>query len=247
MFLVESVPMLLVAPVVYLVLTDRPARANWLSPQEKEWLAATLEAERAPVEAKRAGGAIWPALASGRLWLLAAVYLAIGTSGIGAMLFLPLVIRSMGFSYLNTGFLAAAPPLFAALMLPLWGVWTDRSRNPQAIVAAACCAIALGLAGAGALMPSAWAIAPLSLAMAGFFGFLPAFWMLPSAFLSGAGAATGIALITMVGNVGHFTGPALFGWTLDLSGSYQAALGCLAAIAAATAAILAASAARSMR
>jgi ACS family tartrate transporter-like MFS transporter len=62
---------------------------------------------------------------------------------------------------------------------------------------------------------------------------LSAFWTLPTAFLTGIGAATGIALINAVGNLGQFVGPYLLGRLADLSHSHTSGLVCLAAIAAA--------------
>jgi hypothetical protein len=40
---------------------------------------------------------------------------------------------------------------------------------------------------------------------------LPTFWALPTAFLSGAAAAGGIALISSVANIGGFLGPTMLG------------------------------------
>jgi len=178
------------------------------------------------------------------VWALAAVYLGIGTSGIGAVFFLPLMIRAMGFSILRTGFVAAVPGLAAALALPLWGIWTDRSHSRERVVAAACCAITIGLLGTAALLPSHWALAPMSLAMMGFYGCLAAFWTLPSAFLTGASAAAGIGFINVIGNLGNFTGPALLGSISDLNRSYAVGLTCLAAIAAGAAVLVIAPAVR---
>ncbi|MDR3538945.1 MAG: MFS transporter, partial [Acetobacteraceae bacterium] len=46
----------------------------------------------------------------------------------------------------------------------------------------------------------------------------PTFWPLPTAMLSGAAAAGGIALINAVGNLGGFLGPYMFGLIKDASG-----------------------------
>jgi hypothetical protein len=53
---------------------------------------------------------------------------------------------------------------------------------------------------------------------------LPTFWALPSAFLSGAAAAGGIALINSLGNVSGFAAPYLTGWLADLTGTQRAGL-----------------------
>lgn len=240
LFLLEALPTLVLAAIVFAVLPDRPANARWLSDLERTSLMTRLAAERACIETGDAGhhGPLSRVIFQPRVLRLALVYLSIGTSGIGAVFFLPLMIRSMGYSVLNTGLVAALPGIAAAIALPFWGWWTDRARNPSAVVATACGAIALGLAGSALLMPSPFALLPLSLAMIGFYGCLAAFWALPSAFLVGAAAAVGIGFINLAGNIGNFTGPWLLGWISDRTHSYGAGLIGLAALAALAAGIL---------
>jgi nitrate/nitrite transporter NarK len=71
----------------------------------------------------------------------------------------------------------------------------------------------------------------LALCVAGFgiFGSLPVFWTLPTAFLSGAAAAGGIALINSIGNLAGFAGPYAMGWIKDSTGSYAGGLLALSA------------------
>ncbi len=49
-------------------------------------------------------------------------------------------------------------------------------------------------------------------------------WAMPSIFLTGAGAAAGIALINAMGNLGGFVGPWLIGLLKDRWGSYAPGL-----------------------
>lgn len=58
----------------------------------------------------------------------------------------------------------------------------------------------------------------------GFFAILPVFWTLPTAFLSGAGAAAGIAAANSIGNLGGFFGPKVFGYLKDTTGGDSASL-----------------------
>ena len=64
----------------------------------------------------------------------------------------------------------------------------------------------------------------LSIAGFGIFGCLPVFWTFPTAFLSGAAAAGGIALINSIGNLAGFAGPFAVGRIKDLTGSYTGGL-----------------------
>jgi ACS family tartrate transporter-like MFS transporter len=49
-------------------------------------------------------------------------------------------------------------------------------------------------------------------------------WAMPSMFLSGAGAAAGIAMINSIGNLGGFVGPFAIGWLKNVTGGYAAGL-----------------------
>jgi nitrate/nitrite transporter NarK len=67
-------------------------------------------------------------------------------------------------------------------------------------------------------------MAALSVAGFGIFGCLPVFWTYPTAFLSGAAAAGGIALINSLGNLAGFAGPYAMGRLKDLTGTYTIGL-----------------------
>src|SRR6478752_8636064 len=46
LFIVEALPSIILAGVVFFYLTDRPADATWLSPDERDWLSERLALER---------------------------------------------------------------------------------------------------------------------------------------------------------------------------------------------------------
>jgi ACS family tartrate transporter-like MFS transporter len=76
----------------------------------------------------------------------------------------------------------------------------------------------------------------MSIAAAGFYGTKGPFWAMPTMFLTGAAAASGIAWINSLGNLGGFFGPWYVGVMKDVTGSYAgglyglALLGLIAAI-----------------
>ena len=72
----------------------------------------------------------------------------------------------------------------------------------------------------------------IALCVAGFgiFACLPVFWTMPTAFLSGAAAAAGIAVINSIGNLAGFAGPFAMGWIRDHTGSYTGGLLLLAGL-----------------
>ncbi len=62
----------------------------------------------------------------------------------------------------------------------------------------------------------------------GILGALCQFWSIPPAFLGGAAAAAGIALINSVGNLAGFVSPYLVGWIKDATQSTDLGLYCVA-------------------
>jgi cyanate permease len=90
---------------------------------------------------------------------------------------------------------------------------------------------AVGIAGSTLLEDPTMKMVALSIGAFGVFAVLPVFWTFPTAFLSGAAAAAGIAVINSVGNLAGFFGPFIMGWLKDLTGSFTSGLWAIAACA----------------
>jgi len=58
----------------------------------------------------------------------------------------------------------------------------------------------------------------------------PLFWSLPTAFMSGAAAAAGIAVINSIGNLAGFASPYMIGYLKDLTHSTATGMYVLAAM-----------------
>jgi ACS family tartrate transporter-like MFS transporter len=84
------------------------------------------------------------------------------------------------------------------------------------------------------------ALAALSLGITGIFCYVSIFWAVPSAMLTGAAAAAGLALINAVANIGSFAGPYALGWVKDATGSFSLGIVALG-LGPLTAAVIAAS------
>jgi nitrate/nitrite transporter NarK len=76
-----------------------------------------------------------------------------------------------------------------------------------------------------------WALVGISIAAMGFYGSKGPFWAIPSMILTGTAAASGIAWINSVGNLGGFFGPTMVGWAKDYTGSFAGGLYALAGFA----------------
>src|SRR5262249_14577425 len=106
---------------------------------------------------------------------------------------------------------SALPHLCAILAMTLFSIHSDRTGERRGHVAVAALTAGVGWS-ISALVSSPWlALVGFCLAQMGMMSMLPTFWTLPTAFLSGAAAAGGIALINSVANIGGFFGPSILG------------------------------------
>src|ERR1700719_3160998 len=237
LFIVEAVPSVLLAFAVLALMTDRPAKADWLSAHEKEWLETTLENERRAITKQHSGFTLWRGLTDPRVLVLSIIYLTAVTGTYGITFFMPLMLKSLGLSDFGTGLVTAIPYTIGTVGMVLWSISSDRTGERRLHFAAAYYLAAIGLIGAGFFNGTWWAVIAMSVAAIGIYGAKPAFWPLPSTFLHGTAAAGGIALINAIGNLGGFVGPYAVGWIKDATGSYEAGLYFLAACALASAII----------
>ncbi|BCG04186.1 MFS transporter (plasmid) [Paraburkholderia sp. PGU19] len=231
MFIVEAVPAILLAFVVYKVLRDKPEDAEWLNDEEKRWLMDTLDEERAQV-GKYAHESIGVILRTPQIWLLAYIYFCLAGISYGLAFFLPLIMKEAHLSIIQTGFATAAPFLVGAVGMVLWGRSSDRhqERRGHALVA-------LGLAVFGlvasVVVPSPMAkIIAFSVSALGLMSALPVFWTLPNLLLKSTVGAAGIAMISSLGNLSGFVQSVLMGVIRDRTGSFSPGLLLIAAVGA---------------
>jgi MFS transporter, ACS family, tartrate transporter len=235
-FIIESIPAVVLAFVVLNRMTDRPAQAGWLNADEREWLESELLAERREVES-RGTLSLWQALTDRRVMILSLIYLGMMTATYGITFFLPQIIKGFGLSNLMTGFVSAVPYTVGAFGLLAWGFSSDRRRERHSHLIAALIVAAAGLAGAGIFGVSWWALLAMAVTAVGLYGSRPCFWPMPSIFLTGTAAAAGIALINSIGALGGYIGPFVVGWIKDSTNSFENGLYFLAACALASAVI----------
>jgi ACS family tartrate transporter-like MFS transporter len=111
-----------------------------------------------------------------------------------------------------------------------WGRRSDRVLERRYHAALPLFVASAGIALAAVLDDPTLKMVAFCVAGFGIFACLPVFWTLPTAFLSGAAAAAGIAVINSIGNLAGFAGPFAMGWLRDHTGSYTAGLILLAGL-----------------
>jgi sugar phosphate permease len=234
MFVIEAIPAVVIGVVVLCLLDNGIQDAKWLNVQEKAELTRRLvvdASEKVSVPFKRL-------FALPIIWLLTAIYVLLMLGNYGINFWVPTIIKNAGVaSVLDIGLITAIPYVFGAVTMVWVARQAQRTGNQRAYGA-----LMSVLAGIGLILCAAFPqqlllmILGVAFAVGGSLSAIALFWGLPGAFLQGAAAAAGIALINSFGNLGGFAGPYLLGLLTTLFGSAQVGLmllgGCLLVCAA---------------
>jgi sugar phosphate permease len=217
LYLVEGLPAVLLGVLTWFVLPDSPARAGWLTADERDWLTARLEAERQEVEAAHGRLPLRRAFADRRVLALTGAYFGVVFGAYGLSMWLPTMVKSVGHSgNLGTGLLVMVPYLLAAVALVPLVRWANGRFDMRRFVLGS--GLLVGLVLAAAVLASdlpAAAFVALSVGTIALYAAIAAFWQLPGRFLTGTAAAAGIAFINSIGNLAGFAGPYALGWFAD--------------------------------
>jgi MFS transporter, ACS family, tartrate transporter len=233
MFFVEGLPSILVGFLVLLLLTDRPHKASWLSAAERDALATKIADEDAAQVPHTTG--LREGLRDSRVVGLSFVYFGIVFGSYVLAFFLPQVVSDLQeqfgieFSIAQIGLITAIPYALACVVMVINARHSDRTGERRLHVAIPAFVGAAGVAVALFMDSPYLVIAAMALCAIGVNSAIPVFWQLPSTFLTGVGAAAGIALINSFGNIGGFAGPYMTGWLRDLTGNNKAGMFVVAA------------------
>ncbi len=231
LFLLEGLPAIFLGITVLFYLNDRPEIARWLAPPERDWLLARLAAERNACHAQRSMK-IHLVLTDPMVWRLGLIFLLVATGFYGYSFWAPLVIKSLlGITNLGVGFVLSAISALTIIGMLANGAHSDRTGERSLHVAIPSLLMGLGFAGCALLHQPVLAIAALAMVPLGHCSAYGPFWSMPTQFLTGPAAAAGIALVTMIANVGGFVGPWLIGLLKTRTGTYRDAFLFLAGLA----------------
>ncbi|MBB3212563.1 D-galactonate transporter [Herbaspirillum sp. Sphag1AN] len=218
MFVIEAVPAVLIGLATLLYLDNGIAKAKWLSDDEKALLQSEIDLDQKGKESVRSFADI---VFDKRVWLMCLIYFCFVMGQYGLTLWMPTLVKATGVTgNLHIGLLSAIPFGCAIIAMNLIGRSADARRERRWHLIVPAMMGAVGFVGAAVFADNtAISIASLSLAAAGVLTCAPLFWSLPTAFLSGAAAAVGIAAINSVGNLAGFVSPYLIGYLKDLTHS----------------------------
>src|SRR5262249_38941206 len=174
------------------------------------------------------------AMADCRVWLLIMLYFTVAAASNAFGFYLPKLIEGKipELNKFEIGLVAAIPNLCAMVAMIGNGLHSDRTGERRWHVAIPAFLSAVGWTMSALIDSPALFVFSLALMQMGIMSMLPTFWALPTAFLSGAAAAGGIALINSVGNLGGFVGTNILGQSKELTDSFTLGLLTIAAIMA---------------
>ena len=220
-FLVEGAPAVLLGVVVPFILPDRPRDARWLSPEERDWLEGTLDAERREV-AGTTPMTLGRALRERTVWLLALGIMAVNTGGYALVFWLPTAVKGLlgaagrpddATNVLNwTGFI---------YLCGVFGVWAAAQSSDRTGERKWHCVGGLALAAGGLALsvvpgqPWLATFAWLCVAGVGAFFWIPPFWALPTSALTASAAAVAVGVINMCANIAGLVGASAVGEMKD--------------------------------
>ena len=201
LFILEGLPTVLLGIICLFILTDKPAQASWLTAEQREWLTGRMQAEaalRKPVGHL----SLWQ-LATNKYFLVMALVCS-GASATGSVLSVwqPQLLKSLGLTTMQTGFVNAIPYGIATVMMVLWGRHSDRSGERRwhtavPLLLAAAGFAALGMTGT-AVIPT---VIMVTCCLVGAYAFKGPFWALSSSWLSASTLAAGLAGINAIANL----------------------------------------------
>jgi ACS family tartrate transporter-like MFS transporter len=233
LFFLEGLPAVVLGSIVIFYLDDRPETARWLTPAERNWLAEILATERKNCVLRPDIGV---ALTDRTAWKLGIIFLLAAAGFYGYSFWAPLIIKSLtGVSNFEVGLVLSGISAVTILGMLLNGHHSDRTGERAMHVAIPLLVMGVGLVACALFHQPVLAIISLALVPLGHCASYGPFWSMPTQLLTGPAAAAGVALVTMIANVGGFVGPALIGVMKTRTGTYTDAfllLGGLAIVAA---------------
>jgi len=211
-YIIQGVVPILAGVVTLWFLPDRPEKATFLAPDEKAWLVEELARDQA---AKSGHGHGWGGQ-TGVVLLMTLYYFCMNVASYGLSTFMPTLLKSQsGLPAAWVGYFAGMPYLFGLVGMLINGWHSDKTGERIWHTVFPLVGLGTGLilaASAIALGQGALAAVFLTVVVGGcMYAHLPAFWPLPTAFMGAASAAAAIGFINMIGNLGGFVGPTVFG------------------------------------
>jgi MFS transporter, ACS family, tartrate transporter len=225
LLILEGIPAVVCGVLTFFLLPSRPAEAKFLTQQEKDWIVAELAREEQEKLASHNISA-GKALVHWRVWHLGLIGFTLNTAMYGMNFWMPQLLKSLSSGNSNSliGILVMIPHLVGLPIMVMVSRSSDRKQERRFHAAIPAIAAGLALVSLSVTHSVFPTILLLTLAALGIYSVYGPFYCLPGDFLAGFAAASGIALVSSVANLGGFTGPYVIGWISQKTGSLYGGL-----------------------
>jgi ACS family tartrate transporter-like MFS transporter len=224
LFLVEGLPTAAFSLVMLKMLPDGPAKATWLTAEEKAWLEGQLKADGEKAHLGHSAG-VAQALLEPKVWMIGAYFFFALTTSYAYAFSQPAILQgATGWSVKNVGFLVACFGLAGAVGMLVNSAHSDRTGERALHCIVPCVVMAAGYLTASFAKEPWLVVAALAASFVAFMSMLGPANALPMQFLAGRAAAAGIAAMNTITMFAGFVGPNWMGMMKDYTGSYAAGL-----------------------
>ncbi|EIW3594202.1 4-hydroxyphenylacetate permease [Salmonella enterica] len=234
LFLLEGFPSVLLGIIVWIYLDDTPAKAKWLTDEDKKTLKDMMDADKLDL-VQPEGGLSHSALQKASMWreiftpviiLYTLAYFCLTNTLSAVNIWTPQILQSFneGSSNIVIGLLAAIPQVCTIAGMVWWSRRSDRQQERKMHTILPYLFGAAGWLLASATNHSMLQLLGIIMASVGSFTAMAIFWTTPDQSISLRAKAVGIAVINAVGNIGSGLSPLLIGWLKDQTGSFNSGL-----------------------
>jgi sugar phosphate permease len=208
LFLVEGLLASIVGVWAFWYLDDDPAKARWLTHEQRALLVARLNDDTRHASA-HGPRSVFAALVDPRVLVLCCAYFLIQAAVYGVVFYLPQQVSALlgtkvGF---RVGLVTALPWIAAVIVTWIVPRYADRTARHRGCAVALLVMSGVAIVVSGASGMPVISLIALCCAASGFIAAQPLFWTFPTRYLTGAAAAAGIALINSLGGLGGFFAP----------------------------------------
>jgi ACS family tartrate transporter-like MFS transporter len=224
LFLVEGLPTAVFSLVILKMMPDGPARATWLTAEEKTWLEGQLKADGEKAHLGHSAG-VAQALLEPKVWMIGAYFFFALLTSYAYGFSAPAILQgATGWSVTNVGYLVACFGLAGAAGMLVNSAHSDRRGERSLHCIVPCVVMAAGYLTASYAKEPWLVVAALAASFIAFMSMLGPANAVPMQFLAGRAAAAGIAAMNTITMFAGFVGPYWMGVIKDHTGNYDAGL-----------------------
>jgi ACS family tartrate transporter-like MFS transporter len=224
-FILEGLPALLLGLVIWQLMPDRPQRAQWLDPREREWICAELRAEKARTAAF-GKVTVWQTFRRRTVLLLVLAIFLANVGIMGFFLWLPSTVeRASGLPPYLSAMISGLPFAVAvgSLLFCSWSSDRTGERPLHTAIPLILAAFVFPITTISSLSLG-WLLFWLCMSGAAIYGFGPSFYVLPSLTLGESALAAAVGLLTSSAGLGGFVGPTVIGKILTMGYPFSVAV-----------------------